>query len=249
VTVAKTVWYAGLKVTVGTVSYSAARRPSLIADVRLDNQSTHDYDLSDLDVSVKSDNQFTVGRAAESNPVPALAASDYHLEFQVGRLGGGLGAATIFLGKGNEAQAVVPVGAGELIANEPRIVIHDLKVTHRDLVLTVTTCEVRADFVGKQRQTAKDQQVLGCFLDVRFTGRGLHWFRTENMRLRLPDGTSISAAVPPYELMQDGSSVAGVYVGFTFKASTPGSYLLQVVDAHGDEAPAAANTYAVPFTI
>jgi hypothetical protein len=162
----------------------------------------------------------------------------------------GLGAGTLLFGRGTEAQAVMPVGAGELVANEPRVVLTNVKVKHRDLRLTLHSCELRADLLEYiQRQTAKGEYVLSCWFDLQYIGNSLHWFRVENMRLKLPDGTTISALEPPNELMQDDRIIHGVYTGFSFTWPAPGQYFLQIVDPHGDERPSAANTYQIPFTV
>jgi hypothetical protein len=248
----KTVWYAGLKVTIGTVTFDAARRPQLIAGVRLENEATANFDPYYFDVSYKSGTQFIAGHITESNPVPALTTSDYQLGFDVDadQLGGALTAGSFVLGKGDEAQAVVPIGPGELVANAPRTVLNPGKVTIHDLVLTFTGCELRADFVQTQRQTSKGQYVLGCRFDLQYTARNsLRWFRVQNMRLRLPDNTSISAEVPPDELLTDNRVIPGVYAGFTFAWPMPGSYVLQIVDPQGNETPSPANTRDLPFTV
>jgi hypothetical protein len=246
----RTVWYSGLKVTVGTVSHRPDREPPLLVDVRLDNQSGGQYDLWQFKVAVRTGTRYVDGTVTESNPVPSGVASDYHLEFPVDRLDGPLTAAALVFGRGEEAQSVLPLGTGEAaVTNEPRVVLTDLRITHRDLELTFTSCDLRADFVAPQRQAARGYAVLGCWFDLRYTGRSLHWFRTEHLRLKLPDGTVTSAAEPPYELMDDNAVHPGVYVGFAIKWPAPGRYVLQVVDPHGDERPSAANTRQVPVTL
>ncbi|WP_173082990.1 Hsp70 family protein [Phytohabitans rumicis] len=249
VQVDRAVWYTGLKVTVGTVSHRPNRQPPLVVDVRLDNQSGEQYDLWRLKVFVQTGSRYVEGAVTESNPVPSGAASDYHLEFPVDRLDGPLAAAALVFGRGEEARSVLPLGTGKAVTNEPRVVLTDLRITHRDLELAFTSCDLRADFSARHRQAARGYAVVGCRFDVRYTGRGLHWFRVEHLRLKLPDGTLTSAPEPPYELMTDNVVHPGVYVGFAVKWPAPGRYVLQVVDPHDDEKASAANTRDVPFTL
>jgi hypothetical protein len=248
VTVDKAVWYSGLKVTVGRVSYDPTGDKQVVAEVKLANDATDDFDAYRFKASLHSGGQFYEGSIRENNPVPALATSAYHLEFRVDTLDGGLAAATLLLGRGDEAQAVVPLGDGELVTNEPRVVLRNSKVSTRDLRLTKLTCQLRADFMRNPRQTDKGQYVLGCTFDLRYVGGSLHWFRVQNVRLRLPDGTSVSPVEPPYELMQDDRIIHGVYAGFTFAWPAPGTYTLQIVDLDDDPKPSRSNTYDVPFT-
>jgi hypothetical protein len=248
VTVNKTVWYSGLKVTVGKVSYDPTADEQVVADVTLANEASDGYQPYLFKVSLHSGGQFYQGDLRESNPVPALATSRYHLQFRVDSLDGGLGAATLLFGRGEEAQPAIPLGDGEPVANEPRVVLSSAKVSTRDLRLTKLSCQLRADFLRNPRQADKGQYVLGCTFDVRYVGTILHWFRGANMRLRLPDGTSVSPAEAPYELMQDDQIIHGVYAGFTFAWPAPGRYVLQIVDPDNDPAPTRSNTYDLPFT-
>jgi hypothetical protein len=229
-TVNVTVWYAGMKVTVGTITFDAGREPQVIAEVRLENQSTSSFDPYYFAVSFKTGTQFIAGHITESNPVPALTTSDYHIGFGVDHLDGALSAGSIVLGKGDEVQAIVPIGSGQLVANEPRTVISPVRVALRDLVLTFTGCDLRADFLDPPGQASKGEYVLGCVFDLQYTGNSLRWFRVENMRLQLPDNTTISATVPPDELLTDNQIHHHVYAGFAFTWPVPGSYVLQIVN-------------------
>src|SRR5262245_32625793 len=145
VAVNKSLWYEGMKITVGDVSYNPAR-DSVVAELRLQNLSNTSYDLFFFDVSLKVSNQFVGGILSEINPIPALSTADYHMSFQVFDLVGPLGGTTLVFGEGDEVQSLVPVGAGEVVANEPRQVLKDVTVTTRDLVLKFSSCQVGADF-------------------------------------------------------------------------------------------------------
>ncbi len=250
VTVNKTVWYAGLKVTVGVVSYDPNRDAEVLAEMRLENLSKESLHGFDFHVSFKSGTQYFEGRMIESNPVPALTVSDYAVGFEYVRLAGPLEECTIVFGGGEAAQALVPLGSGDLVTNEPRTVVSAAKVVTEDLTVTVTQCELRADFVPEQRQTARGKYVLGCEFDVHYDGDlSGHYFDEDNVRVRLPDGTSVSPTyVTGGGVVVRNETLSDVYGGFTFKWPAPGKYTLQIIDTDGDPL-SASNTFDVPFTV
>jgi hypothetical protein len=242
----QTVWYAGLKVTVKTVTFDPARQPQLTAEVVLDNQATHDFDPYYFQVSFKTGTQFIAGGIIEPNKVPALTPNvAYHMGFEVDHLDGALSAGSFVLGKGSEVQAIVPIGPGQPVANEPRTVIEPVKFALGDLVLTLSGCELRGDFVGTQNQADKGQYVLGCVFDLQYTGNGFLGFTDKNMQLLLPDGSTIGPKVPPSELLGRNDSASGVYAGFSFAWPTHGSYVLHMVNPQDDGTP----SHDLSFTV
>jgi hypothetical protein len=242
----KTVWYAGLKVTVKTVTFDPAKQPQLTAEVELDNQATNDFDPYYFHVSFKTGSQFIAGGIIEPNKVPALTPNVvYHMGFDVDHLDSALSAGSFVLGKGSEVQAIVPIGPGQPVANEPRTVIEPAKFTLGHLVLTLSGCELRGDFVGTQNQADKGRYVLGCVFDLQYTGDGFLWFTDKNMQLLLPDGSKIGPKVPPSELLRHGNSDSGVYAGFTFAWPAHGSYVLHVANLQDDGTP----SHDLSFTV
>src|SRR4029453_16538001 len=104
-------------------------------------------------------NDHLPGDVVIAADVPAGAKSDGKMRFDVGRLNGPLSAGAFLLGPGERAQAVVPVGAGELVDYAPVTIVKDKHVVNRDFNVTFTVCELRGDFVMKQRQADKGNRV------------------------------------------------------------------------------------------
>jgi hypothetical protein len=184
--------------------------------------------------------------------VAARQKSTIHFDFDVAqRLGGSLTQGTFLVGRGDEARAVVPVGPGDLTAFEPKVVLKDKKIVHRDLVITFAVCELRGGFDDWHGQAKKGYLALTCSVDLQYTGGGSagHYVGEGNFRLGLPDGTEIGPTVAPNEAMYSANVVPDRYLGFMIKWPAPGTYVLRVVDVHGGERRTSSSVYEIPITL
>jgi hypothetical protein len=234
VTVNKSVWYRGLKVTVGQVSYDPNAENQVTARLRLENEARSDLDPYLIRMFFRTGTQYFRGDTAESNPIQVLTTSDYRGEFAVDQLNGAFTDAALVFGEGSEVQAVVPLGGGAVVANQPRSVLTSRDFTFHEFKLHIDGCEVRGDFLQNQRQANKGEYVFGCTLSVSLPAGGIHWFDERNLKLQLPNGTAVSAAEPPDELLTDSGIHKYVYTGFTFDWPMPGRYVLQVLDPQSE---------------
>jgi hypothetical protein len=254
VTVGKTVWYDGLKVTVTTASYDPDKNV-VTAGLQLENQSATDFSTGNMDVHLKTGDRTYTGGTGTSNSVLGRSSASSVLTFVVNGFTGDLTTAQIIFGRGDQVQAVVPLGEGTLVANEPKTVISGHKLTASQVTVTFTTCELRGDYLGALREAGQadhGQYVLGCTFNAVYTGTfaGGHYFGAEKLRLILPDGTTVSPAHPAVQLLNPSVPVTGVYAGFTFPWPAPGSYVLQLVDRNDASDPVTAdNSASISFTV
>jgi hypothetical protein len=245
----KTVWYAGLKLTFGEARYDAAADPQVTVDVNFENLSKDPYWGGDVKTTFRSGNDFFPGEAVLAADVPAGAKSDGKLVYDVKTLTGSFGEGAFLLGTGTQAQAVVPVGQGVLVDYTPVPIVKDKQVVNRDIKVTFTTCELRADFFVKRRQAEKGNRVFSCLMDAQdIGGRGPAFGRGSMYLLKLPDGNTVGPVVDDFRWLSRAIET-NVYVAFTFKWPLPGRYTFQMINKTSSEPQTAANTTEISFTL
>jgi hypothetical protein len=251
VQVDKTAWYAGLKLTFGAVTFDPEADPQLSAKVLVENLSNRDRQ-PDLPILFSTGDQQFDGRFQQSSVVGAGQQSRLDIGVRLEEAPAGLAGTSFILGRGTETQSVVPIGAGTLVANEPRAVLPaGPKIKHRDLNVWVKGCDLRADLAPDQDQAKRDHLVIACFLDVQYTGgsaAGHGWFES-NLRLKLPDGTVLGPRTNTNEALYSADVVPDMYVAFEIPATTTGDFALQIVDVHAGEKPSASTIKNIPFTV
>jgi len=248
-TVNKTVWYAGLKITVNTVTYDADRREKLTADTMMENLGDKDVH-PDINVVLSTGGQSYTGRAREiTTTVAASQKSNIHLDFDVYQpIAGSIAEGKLTIGRGDEEQAVVPLNGGSdgLVAYEPKVVLTDKKVTARELVANFTRCELRGGFTDWHGQAKKGYAALACSVDIQYTGgyAGGLYVGEAAFRLGLPDSTEIGPTAAPNEALYS-ANVVTVYLGFLIKLPASGSFVLRVVNPKPGEKRSPTNVAEV----
>ncbi len=244
----KSVWYGGLKLTFGEVTYDPAARQPLLAKVLVDNLSGRDWRPS-LPIIFSVDGQQYEGDFVQSTLVGGKQQSRLELAFRVEQLPGGLAAGQFLVGRGSEVQSVLPLGTAKLVANEPKQVLGPKKTTVRDLTISWKTCELRGDFVPQHDQAQREHTVLACWLDLQ-ADRHSHYVGEQHFRLKLPDGTVVGPTRAPNEATGQNKVEADCYLAFQIKWPAAGSYTLQVVDSeHGGDKTTPENIGEVPLTL
>ena len=232
----KTVWYGGLKLTFGEVAYDPDPEADtrLTAKVLIENLSGNDY-RPNLPILFSTGDQQYDGTLTQNTLVGGRQQSRFDLEFRVDDLAG-LAGSSFIIGRGDEAQTTVPLGDGELVANEPRNILATVpKLKVGDLSMRIDTCDLRADMVPNHNQAKRDHLVLACFIDAQAPGATVagHYFGEANLRLKLPDGTVVGPTESPNEVLTSAIE-PDTYAAFMIQWPAPGNYALQVVDAHND---------------
>ncbi|WP_327006221.1 hypothetical protein OHA72_02355 [Dactylosporangium sp. NBC_01737] len=233
----KAVWYGQVKLIFGKMVYDAeADDDPLVAEVQMENLGDDTVQSYGVRMSFQLDGQEYSGSFKESSQVSGGQKSNFHVSFAVyDPLKVSIGAGTLLIGDGKEAQAKIPLGGGEVVAYEPVNVLKDKKVTIHDLEVTFTTCDVRGGFLDYNGQALKENRVFTCKLDIRYNGKSSEYVGAEHFRLGLPDGTEVAPKTAPNEAMSSGSEnlAPARNLGFQFKY-VPGTYKLRVVDIAGD---------------
>lgn len=247
----KTAWYGGLKIAFGKVTYDADKDPQLSVETVMENLGPRDV-RPDIDIVFSTGGQTYEGQARESTTVAAGQKSNVHLDFAVRQqLGGPLAQGVFTIGRGDEAQAVVPVGPTGLVAYEPKVILKNKKIAARDLVVTYTTCELRGGFTDWHGQAKTGNRALTCSVDVQYTGGsgGGKYVGEETFRLGLPDGTEVGPTVAPNEALYSANVVPNTYLGFMIKWPAPGTYLLRVINIPLGERRSPSSVFEVPITL
>jgi hypothetical protein len=252
VKVGRSAWYGGLKLTFDEVSYDPeAVDVSVTAKVLVENLSGRDYQPY-LPILFSTGTQQYDGGFVQSSTVGAQQSSRLDLEFRTDELPTGLTGTSFVIGRGTETQSTVPIGEGELIANEPRAVLSGgRKVAFRDINVWFRTCEVRADLVPDHNQAKRDHVVLACVYEVQYTGDSSagHFWGEENMRLKLPDGTVIGSTQRDSAALGAAEKEPDLYVAFLLPAPATGAFALQIVDRHGGEKASPKRIREIPVTL
>lgn len=265
VKVAQTVWYAGLKLELGTLVYEPAKEsatnvPSLgvgeilTLDVAITNLATTQGPNS-VPLTLELDSQHYDGSLTGVNGLPGSATTKGTFEFAVPTVIGDLATGTIAVGDADGAQAVVPLGStGERVTLEPRTLLQaPQELAVAELRYKVTACQLRADLLNEHDQLRKNDRSVACLVDIQYTGNtpGGHTIANENFRLKLPDGTVQAAEKYPIKLLSAQEVERDLLVRFTIPWPASGAYAIQLLDlGHlGRNPPGQQNTGEVPLTI
>jgi hypothetical protein len=250
VQVNKSAWYSNFKLTFGKLTFDADKSPQLVAEVLMENLAPKDSDPG-VDMVFGVDGKQYPGDVQNSTTVAAGQKSTMEFGFDLDRFTGSIAGGVFTIGRGDRAQAVVPVGAGELIAYEPKVLLKDTKVVNRDLTITYKTCSLGGGFFDYHGQANKGYLAFTCFVDVQYTGgsAGGHYYGEEHFRLGLPDGTEIGPTVSPNEALYSANVEPDTYVGFMIKAPAKGTYVLRFVDVHAGEKRSPALVKETPVTL
>jgi hypothetical protein len=266
VKVAQAVWYAGLKLELGTLIYepakeSAANVPSLggvggalTLDVAITNLATT-QGPSSVPLTLEIDNQHYEGNLTGVTGLPGSATTKGTFEFTVPTTIGDLAGGTIVVGDADGAQAVVPLGStGERVTLEPQTLLPaPQELTVAELRYKVTACQLRADLLKEHDQLRKNERSVACLVDIQYTGNtpGGHTISNENFRLKLPDGTVQAAEEYPIKLLSAQEVERDLVLRFTIPWPASGAFAIQLLDlGHlGRNPPAPQNTGEVSLPI
>lgn len=265
VKVAQAVWYAGLKLELGTLTYeppkdSTTAIPSmdlgnaLILDVAITNLATTQGPNS-IPLTLEVDNQHYEGTLTGVTGLPGSATTKGTFTFTVPTTIGDLTTGTLMVGDADGAQAVVPLGStGERVTLEPQTLLpapQDLTVA--ELKYKLSSCQLRADLLKEHDQLRKTERSVACLVDIQYTGTlsSGHTIANENFRLKLPDGTVVAAEEYPIKLLLPQEQERDLLLRFTIPWPASGAHAVQLLDlGHlGRNPPTPQNTGEVPIPI
>jgi molecular chaperone DnaK len=255
-TINKAVWYGVFKLKFETVTYDKDNSPQLSVSVLVQN-------LGDDNVSPYTGIPMTYTLAGATSTADASQSGavqggqSTRMTFDVHSLDvtGSIANGTFTVGGGDKAQAVVPVGKGNLVAYEPKVVLANKVVRFRNVVVKYKRCELRGGLFDYTGQVAKDHRGLLCLLDVQYTGTsggGLYFggLPGAEVQLGLPDGTEIGPRQGPNEALYGNPVHANVWAGFEIDTPVAGSrYELRIVYVLAGEKRTASSVHVTPITL
>jgi hypothetical protein len=252
VAVNKTVWYANVKLTFGQVVYDGTKTSNqLTADVVVENTGTQTVDPS-LPIGFVDGNAQAEAFVGTGTPVQSGTKTDVTYTFTLRNLSASLADGVFTVGRGDEAQAVVPVtDKAALVDYKPRQVLANVAFQFRDLRVHITGCELRGGWPYQFGQAKKGYLMLYCVMDLTYTGTfagGLYIGR-ESFGLGLPDGTEVGPANTPNYDAGSGNLIPDAPVAFQIKAPAKGRYVLRVIVVHLGEQRVPGYVHETQLTI
>jgi actin-like ATPase involved in cell morphogenesis len=257
VTVNRTVWYAGMKVTLNTATYDPQADPPVQVDITMENLAARDYgNARYTDVYLALDGQITNGQVDEVSSLPGSAKVNGRFVFEPEKPVANLRAGVVSIGDGQTVQAVVPLGdPGKTVSLEPKKVGGPTAEMRAGVFgFKVTSCEQRADYPSEHKQVAKGSYMVVCVFDVKSYKESIydHGVWKSSLRLKLPDGTVVAPEEFNAVLLDSQQQERDVPVAFTIRWPAPGAYTFQLFDAGRlgtENQPGPGNLAEVPMTL
>ncbi|RZU53855.1 hypothetical protein EV385_5789 [Krasilnikovia cinnamomea] len=254
-TVGKTVWYLGFKWTFETLTFDPQEDGAqLTGEVLAENLSKRDY-TPDVGLMLSVGGHQYEGYFEDATLVGGLQKSRQKVAFRLdgNTFAGDFGSGEILVGNANNTQARVPLGsAGTLVANEPRMVLagsHEVRI--HEMSVWLKNCELRPDVVPSHEQAKKGYTMLACGVDLQrhLDGGNGYGFGSGNLRLKMPDGTTVGPTDYPSEALYTSAIVPDGYVSFMIPDTTKGRAAVQVVIPEVFKAAKPGDTKDVPVTL
>jgi hypothetical protein len=240
VTVNRSVWHRGFKITVGTARLVEPRDDNggrvVAIEATFQNLSPEEDDQPSRYLVVSSGQHSydePAGDLFDVPEVPALRSRTGVIAIEVDERFT-LADAALTFGEPTERQAVVPLAreAG-LVSLEPRTVKAGGKLLGEGndaFFLTVTGVEVRADNPYQHIEAKAGKDFFGItFTATNDSSAGFAWVFERDLNLRLPDGTKIghsSDCSRGQVYAAAHSTVSGGYLCFEVPAPATGDYTL-----------------------
>jgi hypothetical protein len=258
ITINKTVWYQGLKLTIQSASVQPPVQPGSASHVdvtvAVQNNVPYQINLSNVAASLTVDGQATSGGVPDQKMMAGGASGTEHLIFNTEKPVVDLATGSLLIGNGNEAQPAIPFGAqGQLVALEPQAVLNSpQEAKFPQITFAVSACELRGDFPADHKQAAKGKRLVQCAITLRNTGGSIYCGASE-FGLKEPDGNVATAKytgfVGRFELT--AGEKEDVVVAWEVSWPLSGSYsvALSYLGQQGTDSRSATNTKLGPVTI
>lgn len=246
----KTVWYSGMKLTFGKLSYDPAKAypdAKLTIDTTVENVAPTGVKGSPS-FTIKADNDFIDGQFNNDfQTLPAGETGKTTVDFQI--LGdkqvGDLSAGELQVGNSESVNAIVPFGAGgQLVDLAPRVLLDKpVSKSTKTGKVTYNKCSLQADLPSDHHQVEKDMRTVVCYLDMQQTVAKLAGEAVDhgNFILRIPDGSVVAADEGPIEAFYQKKKITNEEVVFKIRWPAPGDYKMEVEFGDGKS--------SIPLTI
>ncbi|MEV6489747.1 hypothetical protein AB0M20_14130 [Actinoplanes sp. NPDC051633] len=239
----KTVWYSGMKLTFGKLTYDPAKEypeAKLAIDTTVENVSPTSVQGSPT-FTIKANGKFLEGRFNDDlRTVPAGETGKTTVDFQLigtDQEPGDLSAAELQVGDSKSVNAVVPFGAGgELVDLAPTVLLDKpISKSTKYGKVTWNKCSLEGYFPSDHEQVEKDMRAVVCYLDMQQTvampaGEAVD---QGNFILRVPDGSVVAADEGPIQAFYRKQKITDTEVAFKIRWPAPGTYKMEVEFGEG----------------
>src|SRR5882757_3943387 len=246
ITVNKSVWYGGTKITIGKVTseregYSTDAEIGVHVPIVMENLSevtSSGFPSSSADLAYDDTHLQPTNLDSLSAEIPGKTKGKGELDYTLPQ-GFDLAKATLTIGTASYQQVHIPFGAGKFVDLKPRVVPMTGKVKAGPITLKFSSAEVRAD-----DPDSADQAVTGrTFLVLHYIASSTansERVSYEDMTVKLPDGTGAVG--------KDGTEGVGTPQRSYIQIPSPapaGKYQLTYTQAY-DQTAKAHLTFTMP---
>lgn len=250
----ETFWYSGFKVTLGEAALEPGRgTATLTIDAEFENEGDDSATFSDVAISLASagENYQLDTLSTDLPTVPGASKGKGTFAFMV-EPSFSFDDAVLTIGNPDNNQAVVPFGEeGELVSNEPVPITSTASGTAGEFTLQLKGGEIRFDDPDTHRPIEKGHTLIVLDFDVTRNGgqNDTTFIGTENLALKLPDGTSVAVRNDgisnPVELISPDATLKDLTARFEGDNPYAGTYTL-VLKYTVSTGPAETE---IPFTV
>ena len=260
-TVNKTYWYAGFKVTLGKVTVLKAITPTpptyaqvpeeVTIEATFENTGPDNFTPYNEDLVLQSGTNSYLNHDSRLEKIPAvpgLQTTSGIIAFQVDEKFN-LNKSELLIGNANFNQAMVPIGGnGKYVSLEPQKVAANGTVTLPDaFTLAVSGGDLSYDNAKQHGQQKAGEANLVLHFSLTSNKDNACCFSSDNADLKLPDGTAIVATAGSCcSIGPKGTTTPDDFVAFVFKTAD-GAYDFIVKGKYG--ASGAEEQGDLPFNI
>jgi hypothetical protein len=234
----KTVWYSGMKLTFGKLTYDPTKEypeAKLSIETTVENVAPTGVQGSTT-FTIKANGQFLEGRFNNDlRTVPAGETGKTTVDFQLlasDKAPGDLSAAELQVGDSKAVNAIVPFGAGGQLVDLAPVALLDKPVSKSTKTGKVTwnKCTLEAALPSDHEQVEKEMRTVVCYLDMQQTvakpaGEAVD---QGNFILRVPDGSVVAADEGPIQAFYQEKKITDSEVVFKIRWPAPGAYKMEV---------------------
>lgn len=241
VTIDKTVWWGGFKITVATAERSSnALSTTINVSIAFENLTSEVERLDHQDVVLTVGTQSYLGGVAQTPSVPAQSRTDAVLDFLIDD-SFVVDEAVLTFGRPDTNQAVVPFGSATATSFEPEHLAVNATLTTSTETVQLTGCTIDASYAPAEKGTF----IVRLPLSAKYTGGGSggDLISPTQFALRSPSGSSVAGlAIAPGDIVAEpvytGQDLTGKVIAFKIQVLEPGTWAISYTDSLGEVATA-----------
>lgn len=240
VTVDKTVWWGGFKITVSSVEGSSnALGATVNVSFAFENLTDDVGQLSGRDITLTVGTQSYLSGVGQTPTVPAKGRNDGVLDFFIDDTFTAEDAVLTF-GQPDSNQAVVPFGSGEATSFEPKALQADAQLVTPSETISLLGGSIDASYAPSE----KGMYFIRLAVKATYTaGLSGDLIVPTQFALKSPSGSSfVAAPIAPGDIVAEGiytgQDLTGRTAAFKVDDVTPGTWAMTFTDNAGQSATA-----------